>query len=56
MWIIEEGDAAETKKNILQNDMIELSNNLSEQIICHINMNLKNCLNIKNEELTQTSF
>lgn len=30
--------------------MIELINNLSEQIIHHIKMNLKNCLNIGSEK------
>ena len=36
-------------KNILKNGTVELSNNLSEQMMRHIKMNLKNCLNIGSE-------
>lgn len=37
-------------KNILKNGTVELSNNLSEQMMRHIKMNLKNCLNIGSEK------
>lgn len=33
-------------KSILKSGVVELSNNLAEQMMCHIKMKLKNCLNI----------
>ena len=35
---------------ILQNGDVEVSNNLCEQMMKHIKMNLKNCLNIGSED------
>ena len=37
-------------ETVLQNGDVEVSNNLCEQMMKHIKMNLKNCLNIGSEE------
>ena len=37
-------------QTILQDDNLELSNNLAEQMMRHIKLNLKNCLNIGSED------
>ena len=37
-------------QTILQDGNLELSNNLAEQVMRHIKMNLKNCLNIGSED------
>jgi len=37
-------------QTILQDGNLELSNNLAEQMMRHIKMNLKNCLNIGSED------
>jgi len=39
-----------TFETILQNGDVEVSNNLCEQMMKHIKMNLKNCLNIGSED------
>ena len=40
-------------QTILQDGNLELSNNLAEQMMRHIKMNLKNCLNIGSEDSAQ---
>ena len=37
-------------QTILQDGNLELSNNLAEQMMRHIKLNLKNCLNIGSED------
>ena len=37
-------------KTVLKNGVVELSNSLAEQMMRHIKMNLKNCLNIGSEK------
>ena len=37
-------------QTVLQDGNLELSNNLAEQMMRHIKMNLKNCLNIGSED------
>jgi len=45
-FFIEEINTTQAMKNILKNGTVELSNNLAEQMMRHIKINLKNCLNI----------
>lgn len=40
----------ENVKRIMQDGNLELSNNLAEQMMRHIKLNLKNCLNIGSED------